>query len=120
MPSETFFRKPMPTWGGYADLNFQEMFYYVKASEGQEKSWDDVPEDIRKPTIDWNSGGREEVSGRCGAQYEFEVVYGSPQEDLSKQGDLHGYGFGTEGPPRSLIASISGPSFRLKIINSPR
>ena len=46
---DLFYQKPMPTWGGdMKDLDFQNMFYYVKASQGQEKSWDDVPDDIRK------------------------------------------------------------------------
>ncbi|MCA8989406.1 MAG: Fe-S cluster assembly protein SufB, partial [Planctomycetaceae bacterium] len=46
---EIFEKKPMPNWGGdMSDLNFQDIYYYVKASTGQEKSWDDVPEDIRK------------------------------------------------------------------------
>src|SRR5437588_356378 len=46
---DIFFKKPMPTWGGdLSHLDFQDIFYYVKASSGQEKSWDDVPEDIRK------------------------------------------------------------------------
>ena len=44
-----FDSKPLPQWGGNLnELNFQDIFYYVRASEGQEKSWDDVPEDIRK------------------------------------------------------------------------
>src|SRR5262249_16622116 len=46
---EIFFQKPMPTWGGdLSQMDFQDIYYYVKASAGQEKSWDDVPDDIRK------------------------------------------------------------------------
>lgn len=46
---ETFFRKPLPMWGGkLTDLNFQDIFYFVRASQGQERDWSDVPEDIRR------------------------------------------------------------------------
>jgi len=85
---EIFFQKPMPTWGGdMSDLDFQQMFYYVKASEGQEKSWEDVPDDIRK-TYDRLGIPEAEKKYLAGvkAQYESEVVYGSLQEDLAKQG----------------------------------
>lgn len=85
---DIFFQKPMPTWGGdMSDLNFQNIYYYVKASQGQEKSWDDVPEDIRK-TYDRLGIPEAEKKYLAGvkAQYESEVVYGSLQEDLAKQG----------------------------------
>ena len=85
---DIFFAKPMPTWGGdLSELDFQNMFYYVKASAGQEKSWDDVPEDIRK-TYDRLGIPEAEKKYLAGvkAQYESEVVYGSLQEDLAKQG----------------------------------
>ncbi|MBS0203588.1 MAG: Fe-S cluster assembly protein SufB [Planctomycetes bacterium] len=87
---DIFFKKPMPTWGGdMSDLNFQDIFYYVKASSGQEKSWDDVPEDIRK-TYDRLGIPEAEKKYLAGvkAQYESEVVYGSLQEDLTRQGVL--------------------------------
>lgn len=46
---EIFFQKPMPNWGGkLSDLNFQDIFYFVRASAGQERDWSDVPEDIRR------------------------------------------------------------------------
>src|SRR5213079_1599909 len=63
--------------------------YYVRASDRQEKSWDDVPEDIRK-TYDRLGIPEAEKKYLAGvkAQYESEVVYGSLQEDLAKQGVL--------------------------------
>jgi Fe-S cluster assembly protein SufB len=85
---EIFFKKPLPTWGGrLADLNFQDIHYYVRASANQEKSWDDVPEDIRR-TYDRLGIPEAEKKYLAGvkAQYESEVVYGSLQEDLAKQG----------------------------------
>ena len=83
-----FETKPMPDWGGALDeLDFQNIYYYVRASEGQEKSWDDVPDDIRK-TYDRLGIPEAEKKYLAGvkAQYESEVVYGSLQEDLADQG----------------------------------
>jgi Fe-S cluster assembly protein SufB len=85
---EIFFKKPLPNWGGHlADLNFQDIHYYVRASANQEKSWEDVPDDIRK-TYDRLGIPEAEKKYLAGvkAQYESEVVYGSLQEDLAKQG----------------------------------
>ncbi|MEW4488456.1 Fe-S cluster assembly protein SufB [Thalassoglobus sp. JC818] len=87
---EIFESKPMPTWGGdMSGIDFQNIFYYVRASDRQEKSWDDVPEDIRK-TYDRLGIPEAEKKYLAGvkAQYESEVVYGSLQEDLEKQGVL--------------------------------
>src|SRR5579872_4872323 len=40
-----FFQKPMPNWGGALnELDFQDIYYFVRASEGQERDWSDVPE----------------------------------------------------------------------------
>jgi len=85
---EIFFQKPIPTWGGeLSDLDFQDIYYYVKASEREEQNWDDVPDDIRK-TYDRLGIPEAEKKYLAGvkAQYESEVVYGSLQEDLAKQG----------------------------------
>ena len=70
-----------------SDLNFQDIHYYVRASANQEKSWEDVPDDIRK-TYDRLGIPEAEKKYLAGvkAQYESEVVYGSLQEDLAKQG----------------------------------
>ena len=85
---EIFFQKPMPTWGGdLSRLDFQDIFYYVRASDKQEQNWDDVPEDIRK-TYDRLGIPEAEKKYLAGvkAQYESEVVYGSLKEDLAEQG----------------------------------
>jgi Fe-S cluster assembly protein SufB len=87
---EIFFEKPMPTWGGdMSKMDFQDIFYYVRASDKQEKSWDDVPEDIRKTydRLGIPEAEKKDLSG-VKAQYDSEVVYGSLQEDLAKQGVL--------------------------------
>ena len=83
-----FFEKPMPTWGGdLSHLDFQDIFYFVRASEGQERDWSDVPEDIRR-TYDRLGIPEAEKKYLAGvkAQYESEVVYGSLKEDLANKG----------------------------------
>lgn len=85
---DIFFQKPMPNWGGdLSELDFQDIFYYVRASDKQEKSWDDVPDDIRR-TYDKLGIPEAEKKYLAGvkAQYESEVVYGSLQEDLANKG----------------------------------
>jgi Fe-S cluster assembly protein SufB len=85
-----FESRPMPNWGGdMSGLHFQDIFYYMKAANEQGKSWDDVPEDIRR-TYDKLGIPEAEKKYLAGvkAQYESEVVYGSLQEDLAKQGVL--------------------------------
>ncbi len=87
---DIFNSKPMPNWGGdMSDLDFQNIFYYVKASDRQGKTWDEVPEDIRKTydRLGIPEAEKKYLSG-VKAQYESEVIYGSLQEDLSKQGVL--------------------------------
>ena len=45
---DVFMSKPMPDWGGnLSKIDFQNIFYYAKASEKQGKSWEDVPESVR-------------------------------------------------------------------------
>src|ERR1700677_1539142 len=45
---EIFNSKPMPRWGGDIAINFQDIYYYLKPADHQGKSWDDVPEEIKK------------------------------------------------------------------------
>jgi Fe-S cluster assembly protein SufB len=84
---EVFNSKPMPRWGGKIDLNFQDIFYYIKPSDRQGRSWDEVPDEI-KNTFDRLGIPEAEKKFLAGvkAQYESEVVYGSLREELSKQG----------------------------------
>jgi len=84
---EIFNSKPMPRWGGAIDLNFQDIYYYIKPSDHQGRTWDDVPADIKR-TFDKLGIPEAEKKFLAGvkAQYESEVVYGSLREDLSKQG----------------------------------
>ena len=87
---EIFMKKPMPRWGG--DLNridFQNIYYYAKASEKTEKNWDDVPENV-KNTFDKLGipEAEKKFLAGVGAQYESEVVYHNLRDDLAKQGVL--------------------------------
>ena len=78
-----FESKPMPRWGGDIGINFQDIYYYLKPTDHQGKTWDDVPQDI-KDTFDRLGIPEAEKKYLAGvkAQFESEVVYGSLQEDL--------------------------------------
>ncbi len=84
---DIFNAKPMPLWGGQININFQDIFYYLKPTESQSRSWEDVPAEI-KNTFDKLGIPEAEKKFLSGvkAQYESEVVYGSLREDLAKQG----------------------------------
>ncbi|MEL7496114.1 MAG: Fe-S cluster assembly protein SufB [Planctomycetota bacterium] len=86
---QIFNEKPMPEWGGDIDLDFQDIFYYLKPTNTQGKSWDDVPEEIKDTfeALGIPQAEREYLAG-VKAQFESEVVYGSLQEDLAKKGVL--------------------------------
>ena len=87
---EIFKAKPDVNWGGYlASLDFDDIYYYVKASERTERNWEDVPEDI-KNTFDRlgiPEAERKFLAG-VGAQYDSEVVYHSAREEFEKIGVL--------------------------------
>ncbi|MEJ5223613.1 MAG: Fe-S cluster assembly protein SufB [Anaerolineales bacterium] len=83
-----FLKRPMPNWGPHlADLDLNDIYYYVKPTEKMEKSWDDVPSDIKK-TFDRLGipEAEQKFLAGVGAQYESEMVYHSIQEHLEKQG----------------------------------
>ena len=84
---EIFEQRPMPKWGGSIDLDFQDIYYYLKPTDHQEKSWDDVPDEI-KETFDKLGIPEAEKKFLAGvkAQFESEVVYGSLKEELGDKG----------------------------------
>ncbi|MDR4277408.1 Fe-S cluster assembly protein SufB, partial [Bacillus paranthracis] len=85
---DKFYEMPMPQWGGdLNDLDFDEITYYVKPSEKSEKSWDEVPDEI-KATFDKLGIPEAEQKYLAGvsAQYESEVVYHNMKEDLEALG----------------------------------
>lgn len=82
-----FESKPMPRWGGKIGIDFQDIYYYLKPIDHQQRNWEDVPEEI-KTTFDRLGIPEAEKKFLAGvkAQYESEVVYGSLREELSKLG----------------------------------
>src|SRR5881392_263152 len=86
---EHFLARPMPTWGSpiLADVDFDNIHYFVRASEKASRSWDEVPEDVKKTfdRLGIPEAERKFLAG-VGAQYESEVVYHQVREDLEKQG----------------------------------
>ena len=87
---EIFMKKPMPTWGGdLSAIDFQNIYYYMRATEKVEKNWDDVPENVKNTfeKLGIPEAEKKFLAG-VGAQYESEVVYHSLREDLAKQGVL--------------------------------
>jgi len=87
---DIFNKKPMPRWGNSELLDaidFANIHYYVRATEKQGRSWEEVPEGIKK-TFDRLGIPEAERKFLAGvtAQYESEVVYHSIREDLSKLG----------------------------------
>ena len=87
---EVFRSKPMPTWGDTAmlsEIDFENIYYYLKPSDREERSWDDVPDGIKK-TFDRLGIPEAERKFLAGvtAQYESEVVYHSIRKDLEDLG----------------------------------
>jgi Fe-S cluster assembly protein SufB len=87
---DIFVAKPMPTWGDtkmLSEISFEDITYYVRATEKQEKSWDDVPEGVKRTfdRLGIPEAERKFLAG-VSAQYESEVVYHSVKEELTKQG----------------------------------
>ena len=83
-----FVKRSMPTWGGdLTKIDFDKIVYYRKPSEREEKSWDDVPEQIKQTfeRLGIPEAERKFLAG-VGAQYDSEVVYHSVREELTKIG----------------------------------
>lgn len=86
---EVFWSKPTPTWGGnLAELNYDDIHYYMKAADRQGVSWDDIPAEIKNTydKLGIPEAERRGLIAGVGAQYESEVVYHSLREDLQKKG----------------------------------
>ena len=83
-----FLARPMPKWGGdLAEIDFDNIYYYIKPTEKQADKWEDLPAEI-KDTLDKlgiPEAEKKYLAG-VGAQYESEVVYHKLQEDLEEQG----------------------------------
>src|SRR5215472_6970683 len=87
---EYFRARPLPAWGGnVSEIDFDSIYYYIKPTEKQASSWEELPPDIKDT---WDKLGIPEAEKKylagVGAQYESEVVYHKLKEDLEKQGVL--------------------------------
>jgi Fe-S cluster assembly protein SufB len=84
-----FDRKPMPTWGSnLSNIDFDTIKYFVRSTEKQANSWEDLPDDI-KSTYDRlgiPEAEKQRLVAGVAAQYESEVVYHKIREDLEEQG----------------------------------
>ncbi|MGN6742559.1 MAG: Fe-S cluster assembly protein SufB, partial [Amnibacterium sp.] len=84
-----FERKPMPTWGAdLTGIDFDNIKYFVKSTERQAQSWEDLPEDIRNTyeRLGIPEAERQRLVAGVAAQYESEVVYHQIQEELEAKG----------------------------------
>jgi Fe-S cluster assembly protein SufB len=89
---DLFLSKPMPTWGDtkrLAEIDFDNIHYYVKSTDRAEQNWDDVPDDIKRTfdRLGIPEAERKFLSG-VSAQYESEVVYHNMSAELEKDGVL--------------------------------
>jgi len=87
-----FLAKPTPTWGGGGRLDtidYDDIYYYIKPTEGQAKDWDMVPDSIKETyeKLGIPEAERKYLAGVT-AQYESEVVYHRNREDLEELGVL--------------------------------
>jgi Fe-S cluster assembly protein SufB len=85
---DTFYAKPVPTWGGdLSKLDYDDIYYYIKPVEEQGRTWDEVPDDIKRTfdRLGIPEAERKFLAG-AGAQYESEAVYHSLKEEWERQG----------------------------------
>lgn len=85
---DIFYAKPVPTWGGdLSGLDYNDIYYYIKPVEEQGRSWDEVPDDIKRTfdRLGIPETERKFLAG-AGAQYESEAVYHSLKEEWERQG----------------------------------
>jgi Fe-S cluster assembly protein SufB len=86
-----FYKKPMPHWGSdLSGIDFDNIKYFVRSTEKQAATWDDLPPEI-KTTYDRlgiPEAEKQRLIAGVAAQYESEVVYHQIREDLEAQGVL--------------------------------
>lgn len=87
---DIFLARPMPNWGdsaALAEIDFDAITYFLRATEKQSTSWDDVPENVKRTfdRLGIPEAERKFLAG-VSAQYESEVVYHSVKKELTEQG----------------------------------
>ncbi|MGD8201127.1 Fe-S cluster assembly protein SufB [Ornithinimicrobium sp. W1679] len=86
-----FGKKPMPHWGAdLSDIDFDNIKYFVRSTEKQATSWEDLPEDIKNTydRLGIPEAEKQRLVAGVAAQYESEVVYHQIREDLEEKGVL--------------------------------
>ncbi|MEY3407742.1 MAG: hypothetical protein RL038_803 [Actinomycetota bacterium] len=84
-----FDKKPMPSWGSdLSGIDFDNIKYFVRSTEKQATSWEELPEDIKNTydKLGIPEAERQRLVAGVAAQYESEVVYHKIREDLEEQG----------------------------------
>jgi Fe-S cluster assembly protein SufB len=84
-----FGKKPMPSWGSdLSGIDFDNIKYFVRSTEKQATSWDDLPDDIKNTydKLGIPEAEKQRLVSGVAAQYESEVVYHQINEELEKQG----------------------------------
>jgi Fe-S cluster assembly protein SufB len=84
-----FDKKPMPTWGAdLSGIDFDNIKYFVRSTEKQATSWDELPADIKNTydKLGIPEAERQRLVAGVAAQYESEVVYHKIRDDLEEQG----------------------------------
>ena len=84
-----FNKKPLPTWGAdLSDIDFDNIKYFVRSTEKQAATWDDLPADIKNTydKLGIPEAEKQRLVAGVAAQYESEVVYHKIREDLESQG----------------------------------
>src|SRR5246127_115362 len=84
-----FGRKPMPNWGSdLSGIDFDNIKYFVRSTEKQAESWDDLPADIKNTydRLGIPEAEKQRLIAGVAAQYESEVVYHKIREDLEEKG----------------------------------
>src|SRR5688572_23115087 len=84
-----FGRKPMPSWGSdLSGIDFQNIKYFVRSTEAQATSWEELPEEIKNTydKLGIPEAEKQRLIAGVAAQYESEVVYHKIREDLEEQG----------------------------------
>src|SRR5712691_11538994 len=88
---KNFERKPMAPWFAVnmPNIDFSDIYYYIKPTEGQVDVWDELPESVKNTyeKLGIPEAERKYLAGVT-AQYESEVVYHKNREDLVAQGVL--------------------------------
>src|SRR5689334_14397973 len=86
-----FEKKPMPNWGSdLSGIDFDNIKYFVRSTEKQAASWDDLPEDIKSThdRLGIPEAEKQRLVAGVAAQYESEAVYHQINEELEKQGGI--------------------------------